>query len=357
MSPRKSAPQAVLYVMVAAALAGSGRAQTEPARSPSAAGAAQEWNTQIMRSAAAASQPTSRQEYRIGPEDLIEVSVFEIPELSRVVRVSSAGLISLPLVGTLQAEGHSPMELEQVITESLRQNYVRDPQVSVFLKEYKSDPVSVVGAVKIPGLYQIQTRKSLIEVLAMAQGFSETKMLPGRNIVITRKTSFAEPADGASAPFSPAPVADKKSATGIVEVPIKGLLEEGDPKWNVPVYPGDVVRVVPAGTFYVAGDVNQPGGFPLTDFDNVSAIQAVAMAGGTKPTAKLKDAVIIRQDADGKRVEEKIDLKRVFEGKAGDPELGANDILLVPGSVGKKAAMRALEATIQVATGVAIWGL
>jgi protein involved in polysaccharide export with SLBB domain len=141
------------------------------------------------------------------------------------------------------------------------------------------------------------------------------------------------------------------------EIPIKALLESGDTKWNVPIYPGDVVKVVPAGTFFVAGDVNQPGSFPLMDFDNVSTIQAIAMAGGTKKTAKLKEALVIRRDASGNRIEEKIDLKLVLAGKARDPQLGSNDILFVPGSVGKEAGLRSIDAAIQVATGLLIWGL
>src|SRR3990172_181365 len=186
------------------------------------------------------------------------------------------------------------------------------------MKEYGSDPVSVVGAVKVPGLYQIQTERRLIELLAMAQGFSESqKMLPGRTIVITRKEGGVQSPPGAGdlpPSVSPdgsggAPGPDSQWAE-VVEIPIKALLESGDPQWNVPVYPGDVIKVVPAGTFYVAGDVNQPGGFPLTDFDNVSSIQAIAMAGGTKKTAKLKEAVIIRRDASGNRAEEKVDLKQ-----------------------------------------------
>ena len=316
--------------------------------------AVQDWNAKLLEGAS--QQVTSAEKektYHIGAEDLIEITVFEVPELSRTVRVSAGGDISLPLIGSVKAAGLSPVELEQSITEALRKSYVKDPQVTVFLKEYRSDPVSVVGAVKVPGLYQIQTQKSLIELLAMAQGFSENpKMLPGRTIVITHKNgSDAVPTVGEGAP--------DKSAEGqrIEEVPTKALLESGDPKWNVAIFPGDVIKVVPAGTFYVAGDVKQPGGFPLTDFDAVSAIQALAMAGGTTKTARLKDAVIIRRDAAGNRVEEKVDLKLAYSGKAIDAKLGANDILFVPGSVSKAAGLRAVEASIQVATGLLIFGL
>jgi polysaccharide biosynthesis/export protein len=291
------------------------------------------------------SAPTSvvSTDYRIGAEDLLEISVFEVPELSRTVRVSASGEISLPLVGSTRAAGLTQVELEKSLIDLLRESYVKDPQVNVFLKEYKSDPVSVVGAVKIPGLYHIQTRKSLIEVLAMAQGFSESdKMLPGRTIVISHKQPIGDAATGSSA---------------VEEIPIKELLESGETKWNVAIYPGDIIKVVPAGTFYVAGDVNQPGSFALRDFDNVSSVQAVAMAGGTKKTAKLKEAVIIRRDTSGNRIEEKLDLNQILRGKAPDARLSANDILFIPGSVKKEAGLRGLEAAINVATGVLVFGL
>src|SRR5262249_17364519 len=105
-------------------------------------------------------------DYRVGPGDLLEFSVFEVPELSKTVRVSASGEISLPLIGKLPAAGFSPIQLEQRLRELLRVNYVKDPQVTVFIKEFHSDPVSLLGAVKMPGLYYIQTAKSLVEVLA-----------------------------------------------------------------------------------------------------------------------------------------------------------------------------------------------
>ena len=343
-----------------------------PAATQLATGVAHDWNEKLLETAQS-SPSTAKREYRIGSEDLIEVTVFEVPELSRTVRVSASGEISLPLIGAVKAAGLSPVELEQSLTDALRRSYVKDPQVSVFLKEYRSDPVSVVGAVKMPGLYQIQTERRLIELLAMAQGFSENpKMLPGRSIVVTRKgqpgaqdsTSADVGADvgadmGADAAThgDASPAASVDAASRIVEIPIRALLESGDPKWDIPIYPGDVIKVIPAGTFYVAGDVNQPGGFALTDFDDVSSIQAVAMAGGTKKTAKLEDAMIIRRDAAGNRVEQKVDLKGVLRGKAPDVRLSANDILFVPGSAGKAAGQRGIEAAIQIATGLAVWGL
>jgi polysaccharide export outer membrane protein len=322
-------------------------AQQNPPSGSTPLAATTQWNEKLAATSETGSGAvvTDHQAYKIGAEDLIEITVFEVPELSRTVRVSTGGDITLPLVGTAKAAGLSASELEQALAEALRKNYVKDPQVSVFVKEYRSDPISIVGAVKVPGVYQIQSQKTLIEALAMAQGFSESaRLLPGRMIVVTHKTGPNSRMSGTARPETE-------------EVPIKALLESGDPKWNIPIFPGDVIRVVPAGNFYVAGDVNQPGSFPLTDFDNVSSIQAMAMAGGTKKTAKLKEAVIIRRDASGNRVEETIDLKAVLDGKAADTKLGANDVLFIPGSVGKAAGLRGIEAALQVATGVLVFGL
>ncbi len=330
-----------------------------------------EFNERLMESAQRGVRGLrDREDYQIGAEDLIEITVFEVPELSRTVRVSATGEISLPLLGAVRAAGLSPGELEQVLKELLRKTYIKDPQVSVFLKEFRSEPVSVMGAVRMPGLYHIQTRKSLVEVLAMAQGFSDgPQRNPGRTIVITHKPRApvvktvsgsleGDLSNGAEAASGESTAASRENDAGraaIVEVPIKELLQSGDPKWNVPVYPGDVVKVVPAGTVYVAGSVIKPGGYPLTDFEDMSIVQAMALAGGTTKAASRKNAVIIRTDADGKRTEQKIDLGRVLRGKDPDTRLGSNDILFVPGSVGKESAIRAIEAGIQASVGILIW--
>ncbi|MBF8305385.1 MAG: hypothetical protein HW398_573 [Acidobacteria bacterium] len=331
-------------------------------------GVVQQWNEQLLE----AGRPTTRtgedarEDYRIGPEDLVEISVFEVPELSRTVRVSASGEVSLPLLGTLKVAELSPGQLEAVLTDRLRGTYLRDPQVSVFLKEYKSDPVSVVGAVKMPGLYQIQTRRSLIEVLAMAQGFSENPIRqPGRTIIIMRnpktqwkvQTVANNSGDARASAAAPTPGENAADTAGAqsIEIPIKHLIESGDPKWNASIYPGDVVKVGQAGTFYVAGDVKQPGAFPLRDFSEVSVLQALAMAGGPLKSSDLRHSLIIRRDENGNRVEEKIDLRRSRQGNDPETALGENDILFVPGSVTKAAALRALETTIQIGTGMLIW--
>ena len=321
-----------------------------------------DFNERLAEEARSLNSPLTagREDYNIGPEDLIDISVFEVPELSRTVRVSATGEISLPLIGTLKVVGQSPIAIEQMLRDTLRKTYVNDPQVVVFMREFHSDPVSIMGAVKMPGNYQIQTHKSLVEVLAMAQGFTEgPARRPGRDIVVTRKVSHSEipsarSSDAGASGADPA-VGSKNDDPEIVEVPIKELMNSGDPKWNILIYPGDVVKVVPAGTVYVAGDVTRPGGFPLTDFDNVSVIQALSMAGGPLRTAVRKNTVIIRRDAKGNRLEQKVDLGRVLKGQDPDVMLGANDILFLPGSASKAAALRTLESSIQMATGMLIY--
>lgn len=293
-------------------------------------------------------------DYRIGPEDLLEISVFEVPELSRTVRVSATGEISLPLVGVLRVNGLSALETERLLTDSLRQKYMKDPHVTVFVREYKSDPVAVVGAVRNPSLYYIQTRKTLLEVLAMSGGFSEVGRTPGRTILVVRNRARTAAVDGAARNAEGAFLAADAQRESI-EVPIKELLQSGDPQWNVWVYPGDSVKVTLAGTVYVTGNVTKPGAFPLTDFDYISAVQALALAGGTAKNASRKNASIIHLDEKGSRTERKIDLARVLRGQDPDTKLGPNDVLFVPGSVGKESALRAVETSIQLGTGLLIW--
>lgn len=319
---------------------------TCPAQNPPdvARGAIREANERIMQAAPAGTQQAA-QDYRIGPEDLIDISVFDVPEMSRTVRVSATGDVSLPLIGQVRASGLTPAGLEGAITTRLKEGLIKDPQVSVFVREFKSDSVSVIGAVQLPGTYQIQTPKKLLEVLAMAHGFSAAPNPPGREIVISRKRPMAPDADSAAG----------GGDGNTVKVPIAELIKSTDDKWNVTIYPGDTIRVIPAASVYVAGDVARPGAFPLSGFDNISAVQALAMAGGFTKSAKGSNAVVIHNDIQGNRTEQAVNLSRVLQGKEADFLLRPNDILFVPGSMSKTAAIRAIEAGIQITTGVLIW--
>jgi len=321
---------------------------------PQAPPAIHEFNERLKEAGLAQRDNASRSypDYRIGPEDLLEISVFDVAELSRLARVSASGEVSLPLLGVVRVSGLSALETERLLTELLRQKYMKAPQVTVFVKEYKSDPVSVLGAVRTPNIYYIQTRKTLLEVLAMAGGFSETVRTPGRTIQVVRKSARADAGSAAPVPGGATGTPDQQQ---VIEVPIKALLQSGESKWDIWIYPGDSVKVTLAGQVYVAGNVNRPGAFPLTDFDYLSAVQVLALAGGTSKAASRKNAAVIHMNDDGTRIERKIDLKRIMRGQDPDTKLGPNDILFVPGSIGRESALRAVETSIQLGTGLLIW--
>lgn len=303
--------------------------QQEPAKSNSTVN---QLNQRLQM--AASQQFASAADYQIGPEDLLDISVFEQPELSRSVRVSASGEISLPFIdAAVAAGGMTPRQLEVKLTELWRK-YLKDPQVTVFVREYRASPISIIGPVRQPGVHYIQTRRTLLEVLALAGGFTGS---PGSKILITRRTPGSGP-NGAPGETT-------------IEVAVKSLLQDSDSKSNVAIMPGDVIRVLGPGVFYIAGSVNRTGGFPLTEYDSVSVMQALALAGGTTRTASRKNASIIHIEENGKRSERPVDLGRVLKGKDPDTQLGPNDILFVPGSVGKESALRAIEASIGLGTG------
>jgi len=300
---------------------------------------------------------SAAEDYRIGPQDLLEISVFEAPELNSAVRVSASGEISLPLVGAVQASNLTPKALEFVLQELLRRSYMKDPHVSVFMKEMQSHPVSVFGAVKKPGVFQIDGPKSLVEILSMAEGLAEDA---GDTVIVMR---------GAGLPGAQKPVADSPSPNGksdvtaanasnssgdqagsaTVESSLKNLLESGDPRYNVIVYPGDVVKVTRAGVVYVEGGVKKPGGFMLKTNENISVLQAVALAEGLSRTAAGSRARIMRTDeTTGTRTEIPIDLDKILAGGITDPLLRPRDIVFVPNSTGKSVFYGSTQAAVSI---------
>lgn len=289
--------------------------------------------------------PAAPGDYRIGPYDLLDISVFEAPELNRTVRVSAGGEVSLPLLGGVQAAGLTPQELERVLQELLRRRYMKDPHVSVFVREMESHPVSVFGAVTKPGVYQIRGTRTLIEVLSLAQGLAEDA---GDTVLVLRGRPSASPAAGEEA--------GEDAAVGEnVSINLKDLLQSGDARYNVPVHPGDIVKVARAGVVYVVGEVKKPGGFVLRHNENISVLQALALAEGLSRTAAKSHARIIRTDTEGRRSEVAINLDKVLAGKAADPFLEPNDIVFVPNSAARSAFYRGLEATVGTLSGLIIY--
>ncbi len=310
----------------------------------------EELNRRIEHGSASPPAAIGGFDYRLGPEDVIEVAVFEAPELGAVARISATGKITLPLLGPVTASGLTPRQLEMALEELLREReYMHEPHVTVSVREVRSHAVSVIGAVQKPGVYQLQGSKSLIEVLSLASGLAEDA---GDTVLVVR---------GEKIPASPAPhtngdgLPGNLEGTSIVSIDLRQLLYSGDATLNVPIFPGDIVKVSEAGIVYVVGDVKKPGGFRLKNNESVTVLQAIALAEGMNRTAAQARARIIRTDARGQRRELPLNLAKVLGGRSPDPLLQPKDIVFVPSSVGKTAAYRGVESVLQIVTGVIIF--
>jgi len=287
--------------------------------------------------------PTSLagQEYQIGRDDLIEVSVFEVPELGGTTRVTAGGTISLPLLGPLDAAGHTPLQVERSIEDALRKRYVNDPHVTVFVRDYASQPVSIIGAVKVPGIYPMKGQRFLLDMLAMAQGVDQNA---GNMIQVIR----AKP--GANETASP-----DTGARETIGVNVEDLFDNGKTELNIPISAGDVINVLRAGSVFVEGEVIRPNEFVLRNGKNVTVIQAVALANGFTKEAKKKDCLIIRYHRDGTKEEIAVDTDKILHNQAADVPMLPNDILFVPANKVKPTLLRALDSTLAVAMGRIIY--
>jgi polysaccharide export outer membrane protein len=296
----------------------------------------------------------------VGTGDLLHIDVFDVPELSREVRVSDTGDISYPLIpGRIKVAGLTPFQVEEALEKLLVENgLVSHPQVSVFVKEQNSQPVSVVGAVNHPMVYQVIRQTTLLEVLTAAGGITDDA---GSDVMITRKTQF-----GATTPdVAPAGQGDTASASTsgnsdmqTITIRLQDLLESGDPSFNINVLGGDVVSVPHAGIVYVMGaGVAQQGGYVMQGHgEGITVLKAIAMAHGLTGFAKADSAVIMRVNpATGKREEIPVKIKQIEHHNSDDVALNSNDILYVPDSFGKKALARGAEAAVGVGTQVAVF--
>lgn len=288
----------------------------------------------------------------IGAGDLLHIEVFDVAELSRDVRVSETGDISYPLIpGRIPAAGHTPFQLQTNLEQLLLENgLVSHPQVSVFVKEQNSQPVSIVGAVGHPMVYQIIRPTTLLEILAAAGGIADTA---GSAVIITRPNNIV---------LSKNPVgntaSDSTPESQTITIHIQDLVESGDASFNIFVYGGDVVSVPQAGIVYVAGKgIQQPGGYVLQGHgEQITVLKAVALARGLTGFAKANDAVIFRTNpATGQRDQIPVHIKEIENNKTEDVSMKSNDVLYIPDSAGRKALARGAEVAIGVGTSIAIY--
>ncbi len=255
------------------------------------------------------SQKMDTADYRIGPKDLLDISVFGLDELTKTVRVSEDGKISLPLVGEVEVEGITKTELEKKLGQLLEEKYLQNPQVTVFISEYQSKRVSVLGAVRNPGPYELLGRRTLLQVISQAGGITNES---GKEIIVIREVE-----DGVSTSL---------------KISIEDLFLKGDARLNIPLQPDDIVnipidRIV---NIYVFGQVRNPGALEVRRSNIPTLLQAIGQAGGFSERASKGKVLIKRIDDDGKEVKIKVNVKSIIKGKRRDIQLLENDVVIVP---------------------------
>ncbi len=297
--------------------------------------------------------------YAISADDLLEITVFDVPEMSRSYRVRPGGTIVVPLISEpIVAAGRTPDELAAAISGRLKTaELVTNPRVTVEIRESRLNAIAVTGAVKKPQLYPVFGQTTLLDVLAQAEGLSDDA---GSIALVSRGSAGAQLADVNPQAQRGIGKNSGNDAPDPVVIDLKRLMQSGDPRLNLTLYPGDRVTVERAGVVYVVGAVNRPGGFVLTsEHQPMTVLKALALAEDLKPTAVADKAMIIRpkSSATGGQEESRVKLKEILAGRAPDRPLQADEILFVPDSTGERALRRAAEAAVQITTGVVIWRL
>lgn len=282
----------------------------------------------------ATTTPDTKDEHPIlvkfGPGDLLEVSVYNVPELATKARVSNSGEIYLPLIDYVHVAGLTQEEAQAVIEKRLEDGgFVRNPHVTIFVDEAESQGVTLLGEVAKPGIYPDTGDHKLYEVLSQAGGFTQ---YASRNIAIIRKGN-------------PDPIH--------IDLP-RNLGD--DLSGNVDVLPGDTVTIPRAPIVYVVGDVGRPSGL-LIDNGSMTVLQALALAGGANHTAKMGGVRIIHKAPSGNMTDTKVPLKRILEAKSQDITLHADDILFVPMSGAKVAAGKVGDAALGAAAAVTVYSI
>jgi polysaccharide biosynthesis/export protein len=263
----------------------------------------------------------------LGIGDLVEVNVYNVPELTTKSRLGNNGDVYLPLVDYVHLAGLSVEEAQTLIEKRLSDGgFVKNPHVTLNVDQSASQGISLLGEVSRPGIYPVIGEPRLLDVISAAGGFTDKA---GHSITVTHRNQSDKP----------------------VTVPLSRKLTD-NPASNISVSPGDTILVQKADVVYVVGEVGRPSGF-LMDTDNLTVLKAIALAGGTTPTAKLNGVKILRKGPNG-MTETPVELKKMLQAKAADIPMKADDILFVPSSARKVVMARTAEAAVQAATAVSI---
>ena len=281
-------------------------------------------------------QQNSGEYYLLGSGDLIEIEVLNVPNYKHLVRIDSEGNILLPYLGTVLARGNTTSQLAGELTRKMNDEIFRNPAVSVSIKEHASQPISILGAVRAPGTYQIkQANYTLLELLSAAGGIASTA---DDRIIINR--------------------GDREGESEPIEVALSDLYGARLSALNFQLQPGDVVRIPPReeynpNVYFVIGEVLRPGDFTFPKDRSLLLTQAVAAAGGTLKTAKANDGILVRYNEDGSQTRIPIPFKKMMAGKVDDIRIRPDDIIFIPGSNSKTimyGLLGVIPSTVQQAT-------
>jgi polysaccharide export outer membrane protein len=282
--------------------------------------------------------PANLPAQKIGADDLLAISVYDSPELTRTVRVSGEGQIRLPMLKRpIEAAGLLPHDLETAIAKALRsEQIIVEPVVTVTVAEYRSRPISVSGAVKRPVTFQAFGNITLLDAITRAEGLAPEA---GSEVLITRQAT------------------DGKATTE--RILIRALLGGDNPKLNPHLSGGEEIRVPEAGRVFVAGSVKNPGAFPMKDGSDTSVLKVVALAGGLIPFSARQAYIYRRKPGAEAKDEIPIPLAQIMGRKSPDVLLSADDILYVPDAKGRRMSAAALEKIVgfgaATTSGLLIW--
>ncbi len=286
-------------------------------------------------------------DYVLGIDDEVTIRVTDVSEIPQTpLRIDKSGYLRLPLVERIKAAGLTLEQFGAQMKERLKK-FVLDPEVSVSVSTFRSQPVSVMGAVKNPGVYQLEGFRTLMEVISLAGGLDDAA---SGTVKITRQLGQGRlPLENA--------VNDPSGQFSTTEISLNSIIGTHQAVDDITLQPFDVITVTRARMVYVMGQVNRAGGYIMRERRTMGLLQALALAGGLESTASPQNTRVLRSSDDGSsRKEIAVDLKKILEGKVPDVELLPEDILFVPTNAPKKVALRALEAAVQMGTGVVIWG-
>ena len=272
---------------------------------------------------------------KIGRDDLLGISVYDAPELTRTARVGTDGLIRLPMLKQpITAAGLFPSELEKKISESLvSEGLLVDPIVTVSIAEYRSRPITVVGAVKQPLTFQAMGSVTLLDAISRAGGLSDTA---GSDILVNH-SQIGPDGTVISVPR---------------RIPIARLIDGADPELNLRLEGGEEIRVPEQGEVYVVGNVKTPGMYPIKEGGQSSVLKLLAVSGGVLPYSENLAYIYRTEGGPGGKASIPVDLKKIIDRKAPDVAVLPHDILYIPENTGHRVRMTALDKSVMIGAGL-----